>query len=131
MSLPRTRRPQAPFYFHIHVLRRVLAWLPLRDLSTCVAASRQCRYAAMSPIVCFLHARDVGARVAAAALARRVCTDQNSAQDLAGANAVLSLVFMLQEGRGEALVDTPEGSLLRDTAVRTLRCTTIAACSNF
>ena len=107
-----------PFYFHVHALRRVLAWLPLPDLSACAAASRQCRYAAMSPLVSFLHDRACDTRVRAAALARRLCTDQNSAQDLCGADAVLSLLLMLQEGRSDALADTPEGSLLRDTAVR-------------
>ena len=116
-SLQRRR----PFYFQIDILRRALAWLSLQDISVCVAASRQFRYAALSPLVIAMHVRDVSSRVWAVKVACRIVSDQNTAQDLVACNVILSLMLMLQEGRSEQLEDTAEGSMLRDSSVRALR----------
>ena len=68
-----------------------------------------------------MHDSRLPVRLQAVKLACRVVTDQNTAQDLVAANAVLSLLLMLQEGRSEELVDTATGSALRDASVRGLR----------
>ena len=101
-------------------LRRVLAWLSLDDLVLSVGTCRMFRYASLSPLVLYLHSRDVSVRCSAVQSCLRLATDQNTMQDFVACDFILSLMLMLQDGRSADPGDV-HGQMLRRCASDALR----------
>ena len=99
-------------------LRRVLAWLSMEDLLSTFGTSKTFRYASYSPLVLYIHSRDVSTRCVAVNTCLRIATDQNSMQDLVSCDLILSLLIMLQEGRHDL---TLHGKILRTCSANGLR----------
>jgi len=116
--------PTKPFYYALPplYLRRVLAWLSIDDLVLSVGTCRMFRYASLSPLVLYLHSREVTVRCSAAQSCLRVATDQNTMQDLVACDFILSLMLMLQDGRStDGTSDAVHGQMLRRCASDALR----------